>query len=71
MSSMAYVRGATIGATAVAAGGRHTCALLTNARVACWGDDLRGQIGNGPTTGEVTVQTNVLRSSSHRRPNLT
>jgi alpha-tubulin suppressor-like RCC1 family protein len=34
-------------ATAVAAGGDHTCAILDDASVACWGSDTDGQLGNG------------------------
>lgn len=33
----------------IAAGGGHTCALLINRRVACWGRNDRGQIGDGST----------------------
>ena len=36
-------------ATAVAAGGTHTCALLDNATVKCWGDSGFGQLGLGGT----------------------
>ncbi len=31
----------------VAAGGKHTCALLSNNTVVCWGDNGKGQIGGG------------------------
>jgi cysteine-rich repeat protein len=33
----------------LAAGGRHTCALLTGGRVRCWGDGLAGALGYGNT----------------------
>lgn len=45
--------GVTVFATAIAAGGRHTCALLSSAQVSCWGDDTAGQLGNGAATGVV------------------
>jgi alpha-tubulin suppressor-like RCC1 family protein len=35
------------GATAVAAGTSHSCALLSSATVECWGDDRYGQLGGG------------------------
>ena len=37
-------------ATAIAAGQYHTCALLDNASVKCWGENNRGQLGIDNTT---------------------
>ena len=37
-------------ATAIAAGLRHSCALLDNASVKCWGHNYYGQLGIGNTT---------------------
>jgi cysteine-rich repeat protein len=37
-------------ATAIALGGAHTCALLDNATVKCWGANASGQLGQGNTT---------------------
>ena len=34
-------------AAALSAGFEHTCALLDNGNVSCWGNGLKGQIGNG------------------------
>ena len=36
-------------ATAVATGGMHTCALLDNSSIKCWGDNSLGQLGQGDT----------------------
>jgi alpha-tubulin suppressor-like RCC1 family protein len=33
--------------TALAAGGEHTCALLTGGALECWGRNLEGQLGDG------------------------
>jgi alpha-tubulin suppressor-like RCC1 family protein len=38
------------GVTAVAAGGDHSCALLSSGVVECWGDNTGGDLGNGGTT---------------------
>jgi alpha-tubulin suppressor-like RCC1 family protein len=38
----------------VAAGGHHTCVLLTGGTVQCWGDNLFGQLGDGSTNKSAT-----------------
>ncbi|MBX3014407.1 MAG: hypothetical protein KF832_22990 [Caldilineaceae bacterium] len=43
----ANVTGLTSGATAVAAGGHHTCARLANSSLKCWGVGESGQLGDG------------------------
>ncbi len=39
---------------AVSAGGSHVCALKTSGAVACWGNGVKGQLGDG-TSGNITT----------------
>jgi alpha-tubulin suppressor-like RCC1 family protein len=47
-------------ATAITAGGDHTCALLANGSIDCWGDNSYGQLGDG--TKEYRSPTPVVVS---------
>src|ERR1019366_58442 len=51
-TSVMPVQGVNLPPTAqhVALGGHHTCALLGGGRVACWGGDRQGQLGDGQFT---------------------
>jgi alpha-tubulin suppressor-like RCC1 family protein len=48
-------------AVAIAAGKYHTCAILDDGSVSCWGFNERGQLGDGTTTNRSTpTQTSSL-----------
>ena len=40
-----------VGATAIASGGGHSCALLGDGTVACWGRNASGELGTGTAAG--------------------
>ncbi len=50
----ALVTGLRARPTAVAAGWTHTCALLADGSLSCWGDNAFGQLGDGTTDGRAT-----------------
>ena len=48
-------------AVAISSGGGHTCAILDDGTVSCWGDNRRDQLGNGTNTDQrIPTQTSSL-----------
>jgi alpha-tubulin suppressor-like RCC1 family protein len=50
--------------TSIAAGGYHTCALVSTGGIKCWGDSKFGQIGNFSATGPQLTPMDVTGLSS-------
>ena len=40
--------------TSITAGGNHTCALISDGTMQCWGSNTSGQLGDGTTTNRAT-----------------
>ena len=47
-------------ATAIAAGYHHTCAILDNSSIKCWGSNNAGQLGLGDTSNRGDLTTDGL-----------
>jgi alpha-tubulin suppressor-like RCC1 family protein len=59
-------------AVAISAGGSHTCAILDDGSVSCWGANLRGQLGDGTNSDrDAPTQTDGLDNLSFPGDNLT
>jgi alpha-tubulin suppressor-like RCC1 family protein/fibronectin type 3 domain-containing protein len=54
------------GATAIAIGGDHGCALLSGGTVQCWGYNGPGQLGNGTSGGDIPTPVTVIGISGLR-----
>jgi len=52
--------GSGSGVTAIAAGNDHSCALMSNTQVKCWGWNSTGRLGNGSLSNTVSPFTNPV-----------
>lgn len=52
-----YVCNRQVSFTAIAAGERHTCGILTGGTLLCWGYNWNGQLGDGSITNRLTPGT--------------
>lgn len=62
----AYVSGLVTGATSIATGWEHSCAVLGTGKAKCWGYDAYGQLGDGTNTYIISSPANVLNLTNIR-----
>ena len=60
LNAPGFHEGTVFSEATLAAGGHHTCAILDNSSVSCWGDDEEGQLGNGLDSEPKFVPDSVL-----------
>src|SRR4029079_9776973 len=48
----------------IAAGGRHSCAVLSNGTIRCWGNNSDGRLGNGKLAEDYGRTVQVANISS-------
>src|SRR6476646_8877151 len=51
----------------IAAGGRHTCAVLSNGTIRCWGNNSDGRLGNGKLAEDYGRTVQVVNINSARQ----
>lgn len=55
-------------AKSIGMGHKHTCAILDNNQLACWGADLHGALGNGESTSEDQYLPVIIQTPADRTP---
>ena len=60
LNAPGFHEGSVFSDATLAAGGHHTCAILDNMSISCWGDDSEGQLGNGLESSIQYVPDSVL-----------